>query len=157
MTTYVLTALPHGIDPNDPFHVSVVVSPRLSPDGTLADFPIFADWTRQLAAATLTVTDHTGVPFTLTALPPQDPDLWRVVFPPETPVTSFQPQSFAGRSWFSYPAGRMDPLAKIVHLVSLAADPIDPPQPSTSPPTKTSPAVRTKSGPRAAARARWSA
>ena len=54
---------------SDPFHVSVVVLPRLSPSGTLADFPVFDDWTGQLASATLTVVDHTGVPFTIELVP----------------------------------------------------------------------------------------
>jgi hypothetical protein len=132
-TTYVLTALPHSVDPDDSFHVSVVVSPRLTPSGTLADFPVFVAWPDELATATLTVVDHTGVPFTTTPLPPDDPTRWGAVFPPETPVHGFVPQTFAGHEWFSYPAARMDQLAKAVHLVSLAADPIDPPLPSGSP------------------------
>ena len=132
-TRYVLTALPHSVDVSSPFHVSVVVSPRLSPDGTLADFPIFESWTTELAAGNLTVTDHTGVPFTITVLPVDDPANWKVVFPPTTPVLGFEPQSFEGKDWHSYAAGRMDLLAKVVHLVSLASDPIDPPLPSASP------------------------
>ena len=132
-TRYVLTALPHSADASSPFHVSVVVSPRLSPDGTLADFPIFESWTTELAAGDLTVTDHTGVPFTITVLPVDDPANWKVVFPPTTPVLGFEPQSFEGKEWHSYAAGRMDLLAKVVHLVSLASDPIDPPLPSASP------------------------
>ena len=132
-TRYVLTALPHSVDVSSPFHVSVVVSPRLSPDGTLADFPIFESWTTELAAGNLTVTDHTGVPFTITVLPVDDPANWKVVFPPTTPVLGFEPQSFEGKEWHSYAAGRMDLLAKVVHLVSLASDPIDPPLPSASP------------------------
>ena len=132
-TTYVLTALPHSVDPAEDFHVSVVVSPRLSPDGTLADFPVFAEWTDQLATAAVSVVDHTNVAFTTTQVAPSHAADWNVVFPPETPVQAFVPQTFAGRNWFSYSASRMDVLAKAVHLLSLAADPIDPPLPSTSP------------------------
>ena len=132
-TSYVLTALPHSIDPAEPFHVSVVVSPRLSPDGTLADFPVFAAWTDHLAAATLTVVDHTGLPFTITRSSPDDPSRWATVFPADTPVRSFEPQSFANRQWHSYSASRMDLLGKVVHVLSIAADPIDSPLPSRSP------------------------
>ncbi|MBA3803669.1 MAG: hypothetical protein H0X22_12310, partial [Acidimicrobiia bacterium] len=72
-TEILLTALPYSVDPTSPFHVSVHVSPRLSPSGTLTDFPVFEHWTQQLAAATLVVTDHTNEPFTISLTPPADP------------------------------------------------------------------------------------
>jgi hypothetical protein len=54
--SFLATALPYSADPDDPFHVSVFVTHRLTPDGargTLADFPHVVDWTARLAGAQL--------------------------------------------------------------------------------------------------------
>ncbi|MEJ7561299.1 MAG: hypothetical protein WKF45_02105, partial [Ilumatobacteraceae bacterium] len=132
-TEILLTALPYSVDPASPFHVSVHVSPRLSPSGTLTDFPVFEHWTQQLAAATLVVTDHTNEPFTITLTPPDDPTRWELVFPSTTPVAGFVPQSFEDTPWYSYPTTTMELFAKVIHLASMAASPVDPPLPSESP------------------------
>ncbi|MEJ7721652.1 MAG: hypothetical protein WKF58_15005 [Ilumatobacteraceae bacterium] len=132
-TEILLTALPYSVDPASPFHVSVHVSPRLSPSGTLTDFPVFEHWTQQLAAATLVVTDHTNEPFTITLTPPDDPKRWELVFPSATPVAGFVPQSFEDTPWYSYPTTTMELFAKVIHLASMAASPVDPPLPSESP------------------------
>ena len=52
--SWLVTALPYSASSADPFHVSLFVTHRLTPDGAqgkVGDFPNVRDWTARLAQA----------------------------------------------------------------------------------------------------------
>ena len=132
---YTVVALPRSVAPGADVHVSLFISPRLSPDGTLADFEPVTQWAKAIAdpATTIALTDHTNVPYALRAALPDDPRYWDAVFPPETPVKAWDSKSLDGRTLQSYPAASGPQIAKALHAVSFGASPIDPPAPKLSP------------------------
>jgi hypothetical protein len=127
------TALPRGVDGTD-LLVDAFVAPRLGVDApagsefTLADFPPFEDWPRQIAdhlafdvefSASGTPVGATRVP-----LPPSDSDVdldsvtWSALFPPSTRVNPWSLRSVADRPFYSYPA---DQLAEYLRTTYQAA------------------------------------
>lgn len=103
----VFTAMPNGINAgNDTVRVSVLLSPRLSGGTTLAAYPDFLLWPRKLqtGGAQLTLqcngTEHTAqVPTGQLR-----PDLWELLFTPDTPVASHAFDDYTKRLVISYPA-----------------------------------------------------
>lgn len=132
---YTVLALPRSVAAAADAHVSLFVSPRLTPDGTLADFPPVTRWAAAVAerATAITLTDQTGSNYRITAALPKDPRYWDVVFPPDTPVRGWQTTSLHGRTLQSFPASSGVALAKAVHVASFAASPIEPPPPTANP------------------------
>jgi hypothetical protein len=101
--TVVWTALPNGATggaASRRLRLSVLVSPRLvSPESqpTLAEFADFVLWPQRLAAGQVAffvqgrpaADQPPGQPVLATVVsPPPDPDLWRAIFAPSTPVES---------------------------------------------------------------------
>ena len=100
------TLLPAGLTPDGHFAASVFIAPRLRPEagGTLGDFPDFADWPSIVASATVTLQREDGsTEMPMHTLVQADGDLWRALFPPETPVRPFVFDDYADRPIISYP------------------------------------------------------
>jgi hypothetical protein len=139
MATELLTvvALPHSVATGADFHVSVFVSPRLTPDsaeGKLEDFDHFPHWAKLLAGdAAFELFDQIGPIKVEPILKPLDPDLWDAVFPPATPVRAPRDLDFSDRHWRTFRAAEIHDAAKLLHVVAMFADPTSPPRPSVHP------------------------
>jgi hypothetical protein len=133
--SFLVTALPYSADPADPFHVSLFVTHRLTPDGaegTLADFPSVVDWTARLAGARITLNGRTGGGTTVAIgvtplLDALDATLWPRVFPPDLAVRPWKAPDFTAVPWRTFPAHRMQQHALLVHAVSMLSSPLAPP------------------------------
>lgn len=132
---YTVVSLPRSVAAGAEAHVSLFVSPRLEPDGTLADFAPVTHWAAAIAdpATGITLTDQTGVPYTIAAALPDDPRYWDAVFPPSTPVGAWDTTSLHGRTLQSFPASSGPAVAKAIHAASFGASPIEPPPPAGNP------------------------
>lgn len=88
----VWTALPFGRTKDGRLRVSIVVSPRLTPESageqTLASFPAFLDWPVTLGRARLGLRVGAAT-IPLQPLGTPDPTLWRRLFDETTPVAGF--------------------------------------------------------------------
>ncbi len=138
--SFLLTALPHSAADGAPFHLSLFVTHRLTPDGPggpkavgkVSDFPRVADWTGLLSTSTLTLTGRTagGATVTLPAtmlLDGLDASLWPRVFPPGLDVRPWRVPDHTAVPWRTFAAHRMQSHALLVHFISLVASPTEPP------------------------------
>jgi hypothetical protein len=132
--TYSVVALPRSLAAGAPFHVSLFIAPRLSPNGKLGDFDPMSRWAEALSdpATKITLADQNGA-YSITPALPLDPRYWRAVFPPETPVTAWASNSLNGRSLHSFPANSGPTLAKVIHNSAFGGSPIDLPSPQDDP------------------------
>ncbi|MGH9222304.1 MAG: hypothetical protein ACRD2W_00530 [Acidimicrobiales bacterium] len=135
--SFLVTALPYSASADEPFHVSLFVSHRLTPDGAqgeLSDFPHVADWTAMVAdpatsfrlrggLANGTTVDIPVVP----VLGIVDPGLWRQVFPPDFPVRPWKVPNHTAVPWRTFPAHRMQQHALFAHAASIVSSPVVPP------------------------------
>jgi hypothetical protein len=130
--SFLVTALPHSADTADPFHVSLFVTHRLTPDGAegvVGDFPTVADWTARLADARIDLRGQRAggqvVDIDVTPLlGPLEPALWPQVFPARLPVLPWQPPNHTAVPWRTFPAHRMQQHALLVHAASLYSSPV---------------------------------
>jgi hypothetical protein len=134
------TALPRAATATH-LDVDVFVSPRLGVDEmpsasfTLADFPSFADWPRQVAdhlTFELELTPGASVAATRVPLSAAesavdlDSAAWQRLFPATTPVEPWRRRSVAGRPLFSFPGDAVaDYLRRTYHDASHASH-VDP-------------------------------
>lgn len=139
MSTEVFTvcALPHSCG-GAPFHVSLFVSPRLTPDRPeeeLVGYPLFRQWTDLLTSTdtTIVLSDQDGEIAAEALLGAIEPGLWDVVFPPDTPVRGQPLPDWEKRRWRSFRASTVHDLGKVAQAVSVFADPTTPPLPSAHP------------------------
>ncbi|MHB1191494.1 MAG: hypothetical protein ACYC6F_00485 [Longimicrobiales bacterium] len=108
--TILWTVLPHGrVEKGDyagHFRVSVVVSPRLTPQATseqkLGTFPEFLDWPATLATAKLSLRLHQAT-VGLVPLGQGDSGLWAELFDKHTPVAGFEFQDMSKANLRSFP------------------------------------------------------
>src|SRR5262249_41967556 len=130
-----LLALPHSSADDAEFHVSLFVGPRLSDDGTLADYPLFADWAALLldAGTTIELVDQSGVAYTVALVSSPEPPARRAVFPPTTPVKGWATKTPPVAGAVTYDTRAVEGIAKTIPLLTLAADPVNLPSPSQSP------------------------
>ncbi len=135
-----VVALPHSVAAGADYHVSLFVSPRLTPNGAegkLKDFTHFPHWARLVESdATIELFDQIGTIAAQPHLADVDADFWDKVFPPATPVRGQQNVDFSGRHWRTFRAGELHDSAKLLHLVAMFADPTSPPAPSVHPLTR---------------------
>ncbi|HVF58333.1 MAG TPA: hypothetical protein VNJ70_00745 [Thermoanaerobaculia bacterium] len=130
--SFLVTALPYSADPGEPFHVSLFVTHRLTPDGAegeLRDFPNVVDWTARLAGAQVILrgrkSNGTIVAIGVTPLLAElDPDLWPRVFPPDLAVRPWRTPDHTAVPWRTFPAHRMQQHALFVHGVSMYSSPV---------------------------------
>src|SRR5690349_12958812 len=102
---FTVIALPHSFRDPDDFHVSLFVSPRLTPsrDGEqLSNARVFPDWTRQLAGARIQLFDDQGEVECRPLLDVLEPSLWRRMFGPTTPVVGRDVPAWQDREWRSF-------------------------------------------------------
>ena len=132
---YTVVALPRTADPGASRHVSLFISPRLSPDGKLADFEPVVRWAEAVAdpGTTIKLTDQSGHSYALEATLPDDPRYWEAIFPPSTPVRGWESGSLHGRTLQSYPAESGPRIAQALHMATFLVSPLDPPAPKRSP------------------------
>ena len=83
---FTVVALPHSRAAGADFHVSLFISPRLTPDGAegeLRDFTLFPHWAALLQDdATFELRDQDGVIEATPLLGAIEPAVWDAVFPP---------------------------------------------------------------------------
>lgn len=136
-------ALPHSCAEQADFHVSLFVSPRLTP-GTptgagevLDEYAVFRRWAALLTGGTtVELRDQSGVVRCTPLLAAVQPDVWDAAFPPGTPVRGQPLPDWDGRRWRSFRAARVHDLAKVIQAASVYTDPTTPPAPSAHPLTK---------------------
>ncbi len=132
-----VVALPHSVAAGADHHVSLFVSPRLTPDGAearLQKFKHFRHWAKLLeTGAEIELFDQLGPIDVQPLLAPVDPDLWDAIFPLSTPVRAPQNVDFSDRRWRTFRAGEIHDSAKVLHLVAMFSDPTSPPAPSVHP------------------------
>src|SRR5271154_2914596 len=98
MARQILTfvVLPNGDSGKGSLNVSIFLTPRLQNGATLAEFPDFLNWTRQLQENGLTFEltcagNVTSVPIQTAVL---RPDIWESIFHPTTPVAPYKIPAF---------------------------------------------------------------
>ncbi len=134
---FTVVALPHSVAAGAEYHVSLFVSPRLTPDaaeGELQEFSHFPHWAKVLEGdATVELFDQIGPIAVQPSLGPLDRNLWDAIFPPDTPVRAPRDLDFSERHWRTFRAGEIHDAAKLLHVVAMFSDPTSPPLPSIHP------------------------
>lgn len=135
--SFLVTALPHSADPTAPFHVSLYVGHRLTPDGgsgVVGDFPHVSSWTAQLDDAEITLWGHRpGQPperIPADVVTPRQPALWAKTFPKRLAVLPWETKDPTATPWQTYPAHRMDVHARRVHEEAMVSSPVVAPKPT---------------------------
>ena len=135
-----VVALPHSVAAGAEYHVSLFVSPRLTPNGAegkLKTFKHFPHWAQILGShATIELFDQLGPIVVKPRLDDLDPKLWDAIFPANTPVRGPQNVDFSDRHWRTFRAGEVHDAAKVLHLAAIFSDPTSPPAPSVHPLTR---------------------
>jgi hypothetical protein len=135
---FTVIALPRSADPERDFHVSLFITPRLTPggpSGKLSQFAHFKQWPDAVAGAEIrllggTSSDGTGGK-QIAATPLLGrlrPELWPKVFPGSTKVKG-RPQPEVPQTVLSYPAHKIDEDALHLHTTALIQEPVDLPRP----------------------------
>jgi hypothetical protein len=123
-------ALPGGPLPDGGLRVSVLVAPRLRTDErppgaagpTLASFPDFLNWPGTVAATTFAViVGGATVPASIVGT--ADTDLWKALFPPETPVQPFAFDDYADRPFVTFSVRAVLGALRKAYAVVAAASP----------------------------------
>ncbi len=135
---FTVVALPYSADDDAPFHVSLFISPQLTPDGDespLGAFPTFVDWARVLSGAAIGLSNQAGPLDVEPLLDVVEPDVWRAVFPEDTPVRGQAPPDWRQRHWRTFRAGEVHDSAKLISAISMAINPTAPgaPDPQADP------------------------
>src|SRR5450759_1559276 len=99
--------LPAGLTADGQLAASIFISPRLRSDegSKLADCPDFLDWP-QLLNAGLTVTFERADGVTeapMQTMMSGSSTLWQALFPPDTPIRSFEFEDYADRPLVTFP------------------------------------------------------
>ncbi len=130
-------ALPLSCAEGSDVHVSLFISPKLTPTGTrgeLRSFPLFRHWGAHVKdGLKLELFDQAG-PIEATAiLDDVDPDLWDAAFPDDTPVKGQPVPEWSHRHWRTFAARTVHDFGKAVHLATVYAGPTSPPAPGDHP------------------------
>ena len=130
-------ALPFSCALGADFHVSLFVSPRLTPDvpiDQLDKFTLFPHWGTIVAQdLTIELFDDAG-PIPVTPLLDRvAPDVWDAAFPTDTPVKGRPLPDWRQRRWRTFAARTVHDFGKAVHLATMYAGPITPPTPAEHP------------------------
>jgi hypothetical protein len=130
-------ALPHSCAADARFHVSLFISPKLTPDAPfdeLRTFSLFPHW-GALAKQKVMVElfDQAGPIEAMPLVAAVKPKVWDSAFPPETPVNGQPVPDWEQRRWRTFHARTVHDLGKAVHLATMYASPTAPPAPSEHP------------------------
>ena len=127
---FTVVALPYSCSPDDPFHVSLFISPDIEvddPRDTLAVTELFQHWTKALAEARFVLEDQSGELPCEPLLGAIEDGLWEEVFPAETPVNSYTPPEWTQRPWRTFHPGATTGIARMVNLLGTMVNGVDAP------------------------------
>ena len=134
---FIVCALPHSCAEQADFHVSLFVSPRLTPDvplDELRSFGVFPHWGQTVQdGLRIELFDQAGQIEATPLLDEVDPSVWEAAFPPDTPVRGRELPDWGGRRWRTFAARTVHDMGKVVHLATMYADPTTPPAPADHP------------------------
>src|SRR5688500_11967987 len=133
--SWLVTALPYSASPADPFHVSLFITHRLTPDGAegkVGAFPQVRAWTARLAQARVRLRGGGGPggEFDIAATPllqVLDTALWRRVFPQGLPVRPWKVPNRTAAPWQSFAAHRMQAYGLLTHALAISTSPVTAP------------------------------
>ena len=126
---FTVVALPYSRDDSSPFHVSLFISPQLTPSGPeepLEAFEAFVQWTNQVRSSQIELRNQSGVIEAHPIFDELDVDAWASIFPPDTPVRGRQQLDWSTRYWRTFRAAEVQNTAKLISAVAVAASPIVP-------------------------------
>jgi hypothetical protein len=127
--TFTVVALPHSVAGDAPFHVSLFISPRLTPNrsvGSLKTFELFSAWTDHLLAGEIQLLNQSGKIAVEPLLKQVDPKAWTQVFPGDTLVRSPGPPDWKDRHWRTFRAAEVADNAKLLSSISMLVNPTTP-------------------------------
>jgi hypothetical protein len=130
-------ALPHSCATDADFHVSLFVSPKLTPDQPLDElhtFSLFPHWGALVAEeVTVELFDQAGPIEATPVLAGLKPNVWDSAFPPDTPVNGRPVPGWQQRRWRTFDARTVHDFGKAVHLATMYTGPTAPPAPDDHP------------------------
>src|ERR687888_2184211 len=104
--TFSVCALPHSCAADAEFHVSLFVSPKLTPDvpsDELHTFSLFPHWGAIVKQqVTIELFDQAGVIEATPLLGGLKPKVWDSAFPSDTPVNGRPVPKWQGRRWRTF-------------------------------------------------------
>ncbi|GAB4585102.1 hypothetical protein [Nocardia sp. IFM 10818] len=120
------TVLPHSVDPNADFHVSLFFTHRLTPGATetLADLTAMGNWVTTLKSARITLHTDAGTIACTPLFGPLSESAWQTAFPGTTPVRGFPSPKTSEAPWKTYPANRLPEHALAAHYSSAFSSPV---------------------------------
>ena len=136
-TQIIYTALPYEITDKGLYRLSVVVSPRLTPESskekTLEFFPTFLNWPQEIEQAKLYVeiadmSDSAGKPIPLTVDHSIDAKLWTTIFNKQTPVDGFNFLDMSKVKLRSYSVNRINNFVQRYYARLAVESPLDLPR-----------------------------
>ncbi len=130
-------ALPHSCAAGADFHVSLFVSPKLTPDtpfDELQTFSLFPHWGALVRnQVTVELFDQVGPIEATPLLTASKPKVWDAAFPPDTPVNGQPVPDWQQRRWRTFDARTVHDFGKAVHLATMYSSPTAPPAPDDHP------------------------
>ncbi|MBC9035170.1 hypothetical protein IAG41_22500 [Sphingomonas sp. JC676] len=133
---FIVCALPHSLQAEARFHVTLFLSPTIKSDGDsrLGDWRLFPEW-GDVAAESLRIElfDQQGTIACDRILDVVDPRLWIHMFPASTPVRPSGIPDWSARKWRSFSARTVHDIARSLHMATILADPANPPDPRDHP------------------------
>jgi hypothetical protein len=135
--TFTVCALPHSCAAGADFHVSLFVSPKLTPDvpfDELQTFSVFPHWgaiVKQRISVELF--DQAGPIEATPLLADLKPKVWDSAFPPDTPVNGQPVPDWQQRRWRTFDARTVHDFGKAVHLATMYSSPTALPAPDDHP------------------------
>jgi hypothetical protein len=130
-------ALPYSCASDADFHVSLFVSPKLTPDNPLDElqtFSVFPHWATVVKdEVTVELFDQTGPIEATPLLGGVKPKVWDAAFPPDTPVNGRSVPKWQQRRWRTFDARTVHDFGKAVHLATMYSSPTAPPAPDDHP------------------------
>jgi len=126
---FTVVALPYSRDDSSPFHVSLFISPQLTPSGPeepLEAFETFVQWAKHVRSSHIELRNQSGVIEAHPIFDDLDVDAWEGIFPPDTPVRGRQQLDWSTRYWRTFRAAEVQDTAKLISAVTVAANPIVP-------------------------------
>lgn len=137
--TYILTVLPLTVSEGAPFHVSLHIAPKLTPDDPeepLKNFDTFSEWARFVGMSRPILRNQVGAEIACEMTARVEPGLWSLSFPVDTPVRRPESGDYQGRDWASFDVKKVHDLAAATAVVSSLYFPLDPPDFKTMPQLK---------------------
>jgi hypothetical protein len=132
-TRIMTTVLPHSVDPNAKFHLSLFFSHRLDGNGQLSGYEPMINWVKTLknALANAPIRLHTdasanAIPCT-PLLQATSETAWLTTFPATTEIRNYPKPQVTNNDWITFPAHLMPEHALTVHYTSALSSPVSRP------------------------------